>query len=77
MTKKIKVTVLKTYKVYQWRHFEVDEDKIIKNFGSFEEFGKKKPQEFMELEHEIDIRKMIEQKFEFEFVLGHIDVSNN
>ena len=77
MTKKIKVTVIKTYKVYQWRHFEVDEDKIIDNFGSLEEFGKKKPLDFMELEQEIDIREMIDQKSQFEFILGHIDVSNN
>ena len=77
MKKKIKVTVLETYKVYQWRHFEVDEDKIVKNFGSLKKFEKEKPLDFMELEHEIDIREIIEQKSKFEFILGNKDVSNN
>ena len=30
----------------------------------------------MELEHEIDIREMINQKSVFEFILGHKDVTN-
>ena len=77
MKKKIKVTVLETYKVYQWRHFEVNEDKIVKKFGSLKKFEKEKPLDFMELEHETDIREMIDQKSEFKFILGHKDVSKN
>ena len=76
MTKKVKVTVLETYKVYQWRHFEVDQDKIIDKYGSIEKFEKEKPLDFMESEHEIDIREMINQKSVFEFILGHKDVTN-
>ena len=34
MTKKVNVNVLETYKVYQWKHFEVDQEKIIDKYGS-------------------------------------------
>ena len=34
MTKKVNVNVLETYKVYQWKHFEVDQEKIIDKYDA-------------------------------------------
>ena len=41
MKNKVKVTVVESYKVYQWKHYEVDEEIIVKQFGSIKHLKEK------------------------------------
>ena len=59
MANKVKVTVVESYKVYQWKHYEVDEDMITKEFGSINQFEKERPIAFMEKQNEYNIREII------------------
>ena len=77
MKNKVKVTVVESYKVYQWKHYEVDEEIIVKQFGSLNHFERERPIAFMEKQIEYDIREIIEDNSEFEFHMGIKDISAN
>ena len=72
----IKVTVVETYRVYQWKHYDIDEERIIKEFGSIENFEKQKDLDFLFNQNEIDIKEMIDDNSEFIVHIGHKDVSS-
>ena len=75
MANKVKVTVVESYKVYQWKHYEVDEEMITKEFGSIKQFEKERPIAFMAKQNEYDIREIIEDNSKFELYMGIKDIS--
>ena len=77
MKNKVKVTVVESYKVYQWKHYEVDEETIVKQFGSIKHFERERPIAFMEKQIEYDIREIIDDNSEFEFHMGIKDILAN
>lgn len=75
MKNKVKVTVVESYKVYQWKHYELDEETVVKQFGSIKHFERERPIAFMEKQIEYDIREIIDDNSEFEFHMGIKDIS--
>ena len=73
-----KMTLIESFTVYQIKHYELDDEKIIKDFGSIEEFEQYEDQtEYLINDcDEIDYQTVDGEPSSFEYFNGHIMVNS-